>query len=126
MVNSQPLGLCNTPSLASQPSPHIRVRSLSRFDVTLSHVKKSFRPRPWLKKSSCTTGTKSSTFTSSLNWMQTFSSFAEAGIGLTSIDVQPLRIERALAQQAVRLKNNFISHAPCVLNVESIKCLERR
>jgi hypothetical protein len=48
-------------------------------------------------------GTKSSTLTSSLNWMHTFSNFAEAGIGLTSIDVQPLRIEKALAQQAVRL-----------------------
>jgi len=102
-----------TPSLASQSSPHILVRSLSRFDVTSSHVKKSIRLRPWLKKSSCTTGTKSSTLTSSLNWMQIFSSFAEAGIGFTSIDVQPLKIRRVLAQQAVRVENMyFISTIP--------------
>jgi hypothetical protein len=38
--------------------------------------------------------------------MQILSRCAAAGIGRTSIDVQPPKIDRILAQQPVRLKNN--------------------
>jgi hypothetical protein len=45
--------------------------------------------------------------------MQTFSSFAEAGIGFTSIDVQPLKIRKVIAQQPARVENMyFISTIP--------------